>query len=611
MEERGTALLGGRTGNIWRFLMRARALLLLAALSLLLSTTFVTSPAGAAEPAVTPPVDPFFMEGLDGWLYFRGTTPETGRELFRTDGVSFELVADIRPGPDNASPQYLEAMDGWIYFSALTTSGLELWRTDGDTTEMVEDIVPGSASSSPRNLEAMDGWLYFEANTPGAGTELWRSNGTDTTEMVADINPGADGSGPSDLEPMGGWLYFEAFSEATDYAMWRSNGVVTEVVSEMYVSDLEALGGWVFFRAATPDHGAELWRTNGVITEMVDDINPGPGDSGPFDLEAMDGWVYFRAADLVASYELWRSNGTTTELVADINPGTERSLPYDLEAMDGWVYFAADTADYGYELWRSNGTTTELVADVNPGSSPSDPEDMIAVNGWVYFRAAFPGVDDQLWRTDGTVTHRVGGEILMTGFVDASRQLGRKWTKTLHTPSISGDHTFMLAWEGDANLRMSVKEYATGTWIGENITTDHPKTLTLNLDAGVEYKIAVWATAGAADFTLSISPPIVSAGEEIFSATVDADRVVAKKWRKTLYTPVVSGVYSFTVDWESDANLRMSVKEYATGTWIGENITTDHPKTVTVSLNAGVEYKIAVWSVSGVADFTVVVYPPG
>ena len=128
--------------------MRTRLLLLLAALSLLLTTAFATSPVGAAEPVDTPPVNPAFMAGLEGWLYFQGYTPDTGRELFRTDGVTFELVADIRPGPDSGSSQHLEAMDGWVYFSALTTSGFELWRSNGDATEMVMDIVDGSGSSS-------------------------------------------------------------------------------------------------------------------------------------------------------------------------------------------------------------------------------------------------------------------------------------------------------------------------------------------------------------------------------------------------------------------------------------------------------------------------------
>ena len=380
--------------------------------------------------------------------------------------------------------------------------------------------------------------------------------------------------------------------------------------TEMGASQLEALDGWLYFGGHTEAYGSELWRTDGTTTELVADINPGPYDSGPFDLQAMDGWVYFRAADLAVSYELWQSNGTETELVADINPGTERSLPYDLEAMDGWVYFAAETPEYGYELWRSDGSTTELVADVNPGSSPSDPEDMIAVDGWVYFRVTLPGTDPQLWRTNGSVTHSVGGDVLTTGFVDASRELGPKWARTLYTPVIDRDHTFTLGWEGDANLRISVKEYASGQWVGENITTDQPKTLTVDLKAGVEYKIAVWAKSGSAEYTLSLIAPIAPAGEEIFTSTVDADRIVARKWRKTLYTPDVSGDYSFTLDWDGDANLRISVKEYATGQWIGENITTDHPKTVTVPLNDGVEYKIAVWSVSGVADFTVVMFPP-
>ena len=60
----------------------------------------------------------------------------------------------------------------------------------------------------------------------------------------------------------------------------------------------------------------------------------------------------------------------------------------------------------------------------------------------------------------------------MSGFVDASRRLGPKWTKTVVTPLVSGDYTFVLHWEGDANLRMSVKEKITGAWVTASNTDD-------------------------------------------------------------------------------------------------------------------------------------------
>lgn len=199
------------------------------------------------------------------------------------------------------------------------------------------------------------------------------------------------------------------------------------------------------------------------------------------------------------------------------------------------------------------------------------------------------------------------GETVLLGVVDASKRLGPKWTKTVVTPLVSGDHTLVLHWESDANLRMSVKEKTTGARIGANASNDHPKTLTVQLEAEVEYRIAVWAKHGSADFSVTMTPPV---GYRIFARTVDADRVAAPKWTRTIYTPIVTGDHQFVLDWEGDANLRISVRDHATGKWIGQNTTTAQPKNVTVHLKAAVEYKIAVWAKHGSADFTVSAHQP-
>jgi hypothetical protein len=189
--------------------------------------------------------------------------------------------------------------------------------------------------------------------------------------------------------------------------------------------------------------------------------------------------------------------------------------------------------------------------------------------------------------------------------------LGPKWTRTLYTPSATGGHIVLLEWEGDANLLISIREYDTSTWIADNVTTDNPKAIETNLTAGVEYKIAVWAKTGAADFAVTMVAPPPRVGDEIFTDTVDADRIVARKWVKTIYTPDVSGDHQFVLDWDGDAMLRTSIKIYASGILIGADVSNDQPKSFTEGLDAGVEYKIAVWAYTGTADFTLTVYPPG
>jgi hypothetical protein len=79
--------------------------------------------------------------------------------------------------------------------------------------------------------------------------------------------------------------------------------------------------------------------------------------------------------------------------------------------------------------------------------------------------------------------------------------------KTVYMPAMSGDHTFVLDWVGDGDLRVNLKVKATGVWVGANTGTQHPKLLTVPLDAGVEYRVAVWAKSGSGDFTVTAYEP--------------------------------------------------------------------------------------------------------
>jgi ELWxxDGT repeat protein len=244
---------------------------------------------------------------MDGWLYFTAGDPDHGLELWRSDGSTTELVADVWTGFDSSWPQELTPMSGWLYFTVSAPDfEVAMWRSNGGTTELVADVWPGSDGSRPRQLTPMDGWLYFSAEDLDHGDELWRTDG-DTTEMVADIWPG-----PGDSYP--GWL--------------------------------TPIDGWVYFAASDPDHGGELWRTDGSTTEMVADVWPGSDGSRPGGFTPMDGWVYFSAWDLDHGDELWRTDGDTTERLTDIVVGPGSSYPIFLTPMGGSLFFGASLFDY-------------------------------------------------------------------------------------------------------------------------------------------------------------------------------------------------------------------------------------------------------------------------
>ena len=157
----------------------------------------------------------------DGQLYFSAYDGVHGRELWRCNGTTATLAADIVPGGQYSSsnPSGLTVFRGTLYFCATDdVHGYELWSFDGTNAQMVAEINPtpdpGNGDtflmdSSPANLTVLDGLLYFSANDGIHGRELWSYDGA-TARMVLDINPGPYGSEVSELTVYNGILYFSA-----------------------------------------------------------------------------------------------------------------------------------------------------------------------------------------------------------------------------------------------------------------------------------------------------------------------------------------------------------------------------------------------------------------
>ena len=73
-------------------------------------------------------------------------------------------------------PAKADTAGGALLFNAFTPqTGNELWRSDGTAagTQMLQDIVPGPESSNPSGF--ISAWQQFllTADTPGVGRELW------------------------------------------------------------------------------------------------------------------------------------------------------------------------------------------------------------------------------------------------------------------------------------------------------------------------------------------------------------------------------------------------------------------------------------------------------
>lgn len=303
-------------------------------------------------------------------------------------GQSPQLAFDFNaaPRPLGSTPDTATAVrsGAWTYFWAETpAAGIELWRSDGTTagTAMVRDIAPGPGSSAPDaargfaremvpfRVGGTDG-VVFGATRANEGVELWFSDGSAAgTRLVADVFPGPESSAPS------GFL---------------------------------ALGGLVYFAATDGPSGRELWVSDGTRggTRLVADIELGPGWSSPSGLTAspIAGELLFAASTAAVGAELFRSDGTSTTLLADLEPGTLGSRPGEFVRFGGQVLFVAGTVATGRELFATGGTTgsTALVADLDPtGSSSPILADSAVLGGRVYF-AATDARGAELWSSDGT-----------------------------------------------------------------------------------------------------------------------------------------------------------------------------------------------------------------
>ncbi len=117
-----------------------------------------------------------------------------------------------------AGPELL-ALNGTVFFRGFSVeSGMELWRTDGTElgTRMVKDILPGDWSGYPAAFTALDDVLYFVTANGATGEELWRSDGTEEgTILVSDFPPSLNGSVMEKPVAVNGSTLFFAASDGT------------------------------------------------------------------------------------------------------------------------------------------------------------------------------------------------------------------------------------------------------------------------------------------------------------------------------------------------------------------------------------------------------------
>jgi ELWxxDGT repeat protein len=283
-----------------------------------------------------------------------------GGVLYQTDGTGPGTIP--LPGLAASQPTPFGSMVLYTAYQNSSDPNPKLWRTDGTG--------PGSfpltaGNSALGGLVALPSVALFAAGAPGAGTELWSTDGTPGgTGLLKDLLPGAGSSEPRDFVRLGTIALFTAFDPAHGRELWKSDGTAAGTVlvrdvspgaASSYPTDLTAAGGNLFFVADDGVHGRELWVSDGTAagTRMVLDIVSGAGSPAIQKLQALGSLVLFSADDGVHGRELWRSDGVAvgTFLVQDIAPGPEPSSPLDFAAVGTDLFFAANDGVAGFEPW--------------------------------------------------------------------------------------------------------------------------------------------------------------------------------------------------------------------------------------------------------------------
>ncbi len=418
-----------------------------------------TGPVADINPGFSDGVEPsgFAPLAAGGRLYFTGNDGLTGWEPWTTDGTAAgtRRLADLAPGADSSLPFSFTVRDGEVVFTAETAAtGRELWRTDGTTagTRLVADLRPGPQSSTPfilasargrllfaaddgvRGMEprviaphgavvrlgdlqpgaagsvnflvvgaAAGGLLYFAAETPAAGRELWRTDGTPAgTRRAADLHPGATGTIFGRLHAVRDRILF-AFTRpgggSTRLGVSAGDPASTRVVAEIGKGagssdpqQLTTLGGRVVFVADDGVHGPEPWTSDGlrIGTAILGDLDPGDFGIGPTELTApfFDKAMFFTGGGKA----IWSTRGFPGD--ARLLRGGQRFL-HGLQLVFGnGVFFGSEYRDGALSLvvWRSDGTPqgTHPMKTVVQTEHPSDiGADFFAVSATDFARVYF------------------------------------------------------------------------------------------------------------------------------------------------------------------------------------------------------------------------------
>ena len=321
--------------------------------------------------------DMTIVAATDEFLYFTASSPETGYELYKTNGTvaGTVLVKDINPGQADGFVGSGASVGNVVLFSADNGSqGRELWKTNGTLagTSIVKDINPGAGNGFGhdnwfyRSVYSHNGKFYFTGYRPETGGEPWVSDGTPAgTVLLKDILPGEDNMAN---------IQFQI--DLNDEIYFLTNG-----------------------GASTPEE-AELWKTGGSpsLTTKLKNVGRDVSMSNYFRLYKEE--VYFFTKPGGTEAHLWSTDGTGAGTNSFFSFPSDSSTVYlsFLDVVNDHLLFTGASVDFETPFYRTDGTTggTQAFAEFKSTKHGDAPKDITKVGEYVFY-ADHDGLTD----TDG------------------------------------------------------------------------------------------------------------------------------------------------------------------------------------------------------------------
>lgn len=370
-------------------------------------------------------------------LWFSAYTPRYGRELWVTDGTrsGARMIRDFTPGPassqfepDNSngstnwSPVFGMGLGNRLLFSGYSPdSGWELWSSDGTSggTGLLIDVLPGLASngtpldSYPKGFVRFGDRMLFE----GAIDQAIKDGALYTTDGTA--------AGTYRLTPRGvrlgggthvdrfavnskGVYFLEYDSRGLGLGIFRTDGVNIEQLSTLAARQVVVNENVMY---ALSDGALLRLDVDGRNPVKVADVLPIDRSRISVDQPTLAGGrLFFLRANAEKAWSVWSTDGTPegTHVVSAI--GEHVALYWSDYKILGEAGGAAIVLAHDAKLWATDGTEsgTRLLADVavrlgQPAGTTVDSSFFATHRGRVYFV-----VEETLWRTDGSPAGTVG-----------------------------------------------------------------------------------------------------------------------------------------------------------------------------------------------------------